>query len=149
MTLFAVQVEVHFVVDVSTPYEALAWLNGEHDLPAKSYGHVQWVAPLLEEDLPALRKRDEAGYEAASGGWPVLARWSPATWPARTCLFRGPMLERRNRHAVPLLRPVTPTTARSRASGDDSEEGLPKVDIRDARDEPPTPLAPDNAVSRP
>jgi hypothetical protein len=109
MTRHGVTVEVRFVVDADSPEQALEWLNRiDLDLCALSLGHVQWINPLEDDDaiaLPATRFRDERAFDHGAGGWPLLARWSPAAWPARTCSPRSNHHELANGHvrsAVPL-----------------------------------------------
>lgn len=82
LTRSAVHVSANFAVDAESPEQAFEWLNHADTRRATSSGHIQSASHLDAHDPAALRARDEAGYEAASGGWPLGAQRPPAAGPA-------------------------------------------------------------------
>lgn len=88
MTLLAVQVESRYVLrNVADPEHVLEWLDCERELCAENFGHAARIV-LLDDPVKAhlLRRRNEDTFRAAlHGDVPLLNRWSPAAWPARTC----------------------------------------------------------------
>lgn len=90
MTVLVAQVESRYVLrDVDDPEHVLEWLDCERDLCAQNFGHAARVV-LLDDPAKELRLRfrtDTTFSRAAVGDLPLLQRWSPAAWPARTCVL--------------------------------------------------------------